>query len=509
MKTRLVMITALIATVALLPATAGANPLGPPQVEPADLTIQVEHAGTSPATVAQNSQISFGFNLGSPVAIKDTLFLIDQNDAIYRQTRKGDIQKVFDATTEAPDGLALDNRQRVLNIAPGPANDRMYVVLTSGTEPANVPVYRMPPPLPDVCCVPGAPIPVDDLYRLGPLPIWLGAVFGTTRTEYQVVYDVKVKGNKLNDPRALVAFETQSGPTHNGGGAVTLPDGRLALALGDGLPFGAEGRAAAQDPASHLSSILLVSPDGSIEVAAKGVRNVQHMEISPDGTTVLFGDIGGVTAEEVNAVGVAELTDTSETENFGWGRNPDGLARAAAKVLDHLDEHCRRFIALSPLMFIATSDGARADVSPRGDAPGFVQPEGDRALLIPDRPGNNRIDGLLNICASPRVGLVFVIPGVRETLRVNGPAEIRDDEDLRARFPVRGALPLTVLRVETEEVYMHCAKAFLRSRAWMPEHWPDASGLASYSEVMRDHAGDTGPLESEADMIARFDKILY
>ncbi len=102
----------------------------------------------------------------------------------------------------------------------------------------------------------------------------------------------------------------------------------------------------------------------------------------------------------------------------------DPSPRAAAKVIDRIDRHCEALIAASPMVFIATGDGARLDVSPKGDAPGFVKPDGPKALLIPDWPGNNRIDGLTNLIADPRVGLIFVIPGLRETLRVNGTASI-------------------------------------------------------------------------------------
>jgi len=185
------------------------------------------------------------------------------------------------------------------------------------------------------------------------------------------------------------------------------------------------------------------------------------------------------------------------------------LERAAAKELDRLDRHCLRFIAHSPMILLASSDGERLDVSPKGDAPGFVQPDGERAILIPDWPGNNRIDGLRNICAHARVGVIFLIPNVRETLRINGPAAIFDDEDLRARFARKGRLPVTVLRVETEEVFMHCSKSMLRSRLWQPETWPERGALPTLNEVMKDHAGQKGPVEPEDEMIARFEKILY
>jgi PPOX class probable FMN-dependent enzyme len=123
------------------------------------------------------------------------------------------------------------------------------------------------------------------------------------------------------------------------------------------------------------------------------------------------------------------------------------LPRSLAKEMDHLDAHCRSFIAASPFLLVATSDGARLDVSPKGDRPGFVVVEDDRHLLIPDWPGNSRIDGLRNILAHPQVGLIFLVPAVRETLRVNGSATIHDDPEVLELCALNGRLPLTVLRL--------------------------------------------------------------
>jgi PPOX class probable FMN-dependent enzyme len=161
--------------------------------------------------------------------------------------------------------------------------------------------------------------------------------------------------------------------------------------------------------------------------------------------------------------------------------------KAAIKVIDRLDRHCREFIAASPFVALATSDGARLDVSPKGDPAGFVVVEDDRRLLIPDRPGNNRIDGLLNILRDPQVALLFLIPTVDETLRVNGRAEISEDEGLRARCAANGRLPATVTRVTVEEVFTHCGKAPLRAGLWRPETWPAARPVATLGEMIRDH----------------------
>ena len=218
----------------------------------------------------------------------------------------------------------------------------------------------MPAPLPGVCCNPGAPIPVADLYRIGAIPGPV-AFFGTTRTEYQVLYEYKVAGTQLKNPRAIAAFETQSGPTHNGGGMLTMPDGRVLFATGDALPFGMEGSTATQDPAEIVGKLLLIDPsDGSIEVASSGLRNTQHLAFVQDGTAVAFGDIGGVTAEEVNHVLVTDLLDTSVIENFGWGRNTDGLAREGT-------------FYVSPGFPLGFGEPAVTGVAPSPE-PGFVQP---------------------------------------------------------------------------------------------------------------------------------------
>ncbi|MFG1401294.1 pyridoxamine 5'-phosphate oxidase family protein [Xanthobacter sediminis] len=183
--------------------------------------------------------------------------------------------------------------------------------------------------------------------------------------------------------------------------------------------------------------------------------------------------------------------------------------RARDKVLARLDPHCRRFIGLSPFVLIATCDAAgAADVSPRGDAPGFVAAEETR-LLIPDRPGNNRLDSLCNILSNGRVGLLFLIPGVNETLRVNGRAAIRDDAELRERFAVAGRAPRTVIAVEVEEAFLHCAKAFMRSSLWSIAAQMPREALPTMGEMLRDQIGRGGPAESQEDMESRYRAALY
>ena len=174
----------------------------------------------------------------------------------------------------------------------------------------------------------------------------------------------------------------------------------------------------------------------------------------------------------------------------------EASGRAVQKQLDHLDKHCRRFIELSPFVLIgSTGDAGHADVSPRGEAPGFVHVLDEHRLAIPDRPGNNRLDTLTNLLTQPEVGLLFLIPGVDETLRINGCAAIHDDDDLRAPFEVKGRLPATVLVVTVAEAYLHCAKALMRSRLWDPDARIERSALPTIGEMLRDQIADDGVSE--------------
>jgi uncharacterized protein len=180
------------------------------------------------------------------------------------------------------------------------------------------------------------------------------------------------------------------------------------------------------------------------------------------------------------------------------------------KQLGHVDVHSRRLIELSPFVVMATSgaDGM-ADATPRGGEPGFVHVADERTLLIPDRPGNNRLDTLENLLVTPEVGLLFLVPGVDETLRVNGSVEIRDDDDLRADFEVAGRLPATVLQVAVREVYLHCAKALMRSRLWDPGAQIERSALPSLGQMFRDQIGDEITPEPQESMVARYRTELY
>jgi len=159
--------------------------------------------------------------------------------------------------------------------------------------------------------------------------------------------------------------------------------------------------------------------------------------------------------------------------------------RAIKKESATVDEASRRFIEHSPFLLLATSNSAgQCDVSPKGDAPGFVHVLDERHLVIPDRPGNKRLDGMRNLLDNPHVGLIFLIPGREETLRVNGRASIIRDEDILASLAARDKRPLVAIGVEVEECFLHCPKAFRRSKLWEPAEWPDRSVLPSMACVL-------------------------
>ena len=168
---------------------------------------------------------------------------------------------------------------------------------------------------------------------------------------------------------------------------------------------------------------------------------------------------------------------------------------AEKKVLRHLDKFCRDFIALSPFLVLASSDGnGHADASPRGDAPGFVSILDDRTLLIPDRRGNNRVDTFGNILVSPGVGLIFFVPGVNETLRVNGHAEICQDAELLTPLTVQNVTPVIGLKVHVEETYFHCGKALMRSKLWNPDAQVERHSFPSLGRII---AEQTAAIEVE------------
>lgn len=184
--------------------------------------------------------------------------------------------------------------------------------------------------------------------------------------------------------------------------------------------------------------------------------------------------------------------------------------RARRKVLARLDPHCRRFIEASPFLVLGTAaaDGA-ADCSPRGDAPGFVRILDDRTLVIPDRIGNNRVDSLRNIVENPNVGLIFFVPGVNETLRVNGHARIVREPALLESLAVAGRAPKTAILVVVKEAFLHCAKALMRSRLWDPETQVERSSFPSLGRMLADQIGGMDVAEAEAGIAESYRNRLY
>jgi PPOX class probable FMN-dependent enzyme len=163
--------------------------------------------------------------------------------------------------------------------------------------------------------------------------------------------------------------------------------------------------------------------------------------------------------------------------------------RSVRKQIDHLDDYCRAFIAASPLVIVGTQNGGAADTSPRGDAPGFVRVADDHTLLIPDRRGNNRLDTLQNLVRNPTIGLLFLIPGVHETFRVNGEAVLSRDPGLIETFSVQGKTPRTVVIVQVKEAYIHCSKALVRADLWNPTKYANRETVPSMGTVMAAHTG--------------------
>jgi len=180
-------------------------------------------------------------------------------------------------------------------------------------------------------------------------------------------------------------------------------------------------------------------------------------------------------------------------------------AIVAAKIADRLNDLTRQFIERSPFLCLATSaaDGS-CDVSPKGDPAGFVKILDERTLLLPDRPGNRLADSLRNVLENPHVALLFVIPGVTDTFRVNGRAEIVTDPELLELCAVEGKVPKLAMRIEIEQAYTHCSKAFLRSNLWDPERFVDRSELPTPGELLRSLNPEVEPESYDAEREERY-----
>jgi PPOX class probable FMN-dependent enzyme len=177
------------------------------------------------------------------------------------------------------------------------------------------------------------------------------------------------------------------------------------------------------------------------------------------------------------------------------------LPIAERKVIRRLDRHCRDFIALSPFLVLATADPeGGVDASPRGDPPGFVTVIDDTTILIPDRRGNNRLDSLNNVIGAPRVGLIFFVPGIGETLRVNGTARVTTEVAVLAPAALHGKTPSAGLVVAVEEAFFHCAKAVIRSKLWDPSSVVERSSFPSLGQILADQtAGDAADIDARTN----------
>ena len=199
-------------------------------------------------------------------------------------------------------------------------------------------------------------------------------------------------------------------------------------------------------------------------------------------------------------------------------RSPDDLRAhfgqvsplAEKKVLNYLDKFCRDFIALAPFLVLASSDGkGNADASPRGDGPGFVAVLDDKTLLIPDRRGNNRVDTFGNILASPGVGLIFFVPGINETLRINGKAEIMQDPALLTPLTVQNVTPVIGLKVTVDECYFHCGKALMRSKLWNPAAQVERHSFPTLGRIIAEQTAAVSVDDAEKTMEDAYRTRLY
>jgi len=199
-------------------------------------------------------------------------------------------------------------------------------------------------------------------------------------------------------------------------------------------------------------------------------------------------------------------------ENAGRLRETYGAPsdRSLKKQLSRLDKHCRDFIARSPFVVIASADtSGRCDASPKGDAPGFVRVMNDETLLIPDRLGNNRVDTLGNLVTRPGIGLIFFVPGINETLRVNGRARVTTNPALLDPLAVNGKVPRSGILVAAEEIYFHCGKALIRSDLWNPDKQIGHSDFPSLGRILADQIGGISVEESERYTAESYKTRLY
>ena len=192
-------------------------------------------------------------------------------------------------------------------------------------------------------------------------------------------------------------------------------------------------------------------------------------------------------------------------DSFGF---PTG--RAAVKEMPSLDKHSRAFIALSPFLVIATAGESGADASPKGDPPGFVKVLSDTEIFIPDRPGNSRIDTMRNLLENPHIGIVFLVPGMKETLRINGRGKVVTDAEILSTCSVNGKIPKCGICVQIDEVYMHCAKSMIRSKLWDPKKHIKRDSFPSLGKIFTDQqGGGLDAKEVDKDIEDKYKERLY
>lgn len=195
-----------------------------------------------------------------------------------------------------------------------------------------------------------------------------------------------------------------------------------------------------------------------------------------------------------------EYRITSLEELRAINGSPSGLA--ARKVMRRIDRHARDFIARSPLLCLSSADATgRADVTPRGDQPGFVQVLDDETVAIPERPGNQRMDTMVNILANPNVGVLFFVPGFEDMLRINGKAWVTRVPAVLERAAINGKTPKLAIAVRVEELFFHCAKALKRSRVWDPSTHLDRKGMPSLAQIILEQTSG-GETVGEAELAA-------
>ena len=200
------------------------------------------------------------------------------------------------------------------------------------------------------------------------------------------------------------------------------------------------------------------------------------------------------------------VTSVAQLETIYGEPMPTSLV----KEIDHINDGYRTLIEAAPFVVIATSGPGGLDCSPKGDAPGFIRIVDDKTLMIPDRPGNNRLDGFKNLMSDPRIALLFIIPGVGETLRINGHASVSVDPALRESFAVNGKPARAVLIVKVETIFFHCSKAIVRAKMWDPKSQIERSSLPSTGTIIAElSGGKMGGAQYDKEAPAKIQSALY